>query len=174
MTAHRDALTGLTNGSRTGKREQTVLTPPWVLDLLWIEWGVVVLDPCAEASPGNTRALVHWTREVDGLSREWPGYNFANPPFDKLRKWLEHAAKQRGPTALLGPVRPNRKWYRAAARSADAVIELDPLAFQGFDQPFPAPLSIMAWGWVPNTTLWAPHGDVHVVRRPSVVPPVEA
>ena len=69
-------------------------TPPAIFDALGIEFD---LDPC---SPG----LGHWvparriyTKEDDGLSREWVGSVFMNPPFGGrnghvpwLVKFLDH------------------------------------------------------------------------------------
>ena len=49
-----DALQGLSDASRTGKREQTVLTGQPITDLLRAFWGDTCLDPCAPP-PGPVR-----------------------------------------------------------------------------------------------------------------------
>lgn len=155
-----NALESLFNGSLTGAREQTVLTPPWLTDNLRREWGAILMDACAEASPGNVPALLWITKEMDGLSIPWLPQTYANPEFNHLKLWLAHAQKQPGPTALLSPVRTHRKWYRAAARTCSAIIEFDPFAFVGFDCTFPAPLALLCWGWTPRDEVWADRGDV--------------
>jgi len=53
-------------------------------------------DPCAE--PTNRLGLpVFFTKEQDGLSQEWKGNVFINPPYDQVEaKWLKKASEYRG------------------------------------------------------------------------------
>lgn len=156
-----NALESLHDASRTGKREQTILTPTWLTDNLIREWGFIAMDPCSDDA-GTVPARVH-VRAQDrehGLVRHWLSYTYANVPFGRLKDWLAHAVKQLGPTALLAPVRTHRRWYREAVRGCSAVIEFDAFAFQGFKSTFPAPLALLCWGWVPDPEIWKGRGDV--------------
>lgn len=70
----------------------------------------------------------------------------AKPPSLKgaevgLDAWLRHQlTHSEGESVLLVPNRTHRKWLRAWRREVDGLVELDPLAFLGHVQAFPAPL----------------------------------
>lgn len=57
--------------------------------------------------------------------------------WDWLKMQLENSE---GESVLLCPNRTNRKWLRAWRSKVDGLVELDPLAFLGEKQAFPAPL----------------------------------
>lgn len=162
-----NALQSLHDGSLTGQREQTVLTPDLILDPLRRIWGAIAFDPCAgPAGPvwvpcslckgtglrkgrpcvtGSWQTssvnAMHTVREPDdGLRYEWIDRSFCNPPYADLECWLE--PQTIGRTAWLVPVRPHRRWWRAWARTLDALIYLNPFAFKGHAQTFPAPLCL--------------------------------
>jgi hypothetical protein len=166
----RNALASLADASRSGKRNQTILTPTWLTGKLIQEWGRIALDPCAEATDGGVPAETRWTIDDNGLSRPWVPFTYANVPFGAYKVWLEHAGKQAGPLAVLGPVRSHRRWYRAMVRLCDAVIELDPMAFVGFKATFPAPLVLLCRGWIPEPAIWADVGEVRFTQY--LAPPV--
>jgi phage N-6-adenine-methyltransferase len=60
--------------SATGEWE----TPRALFDELDRIFGGFTLDPCATAE--NAKCARYFTREDDGLSREWTGKVFMNPP----------------------------------------------------------------------------------------------
>lgn len=81
----------------------TWLTPPEIIEAL----GPFDLDPCAcpEPRPWST-AAVHWTREDQPLSREWPddARTWVNPPFGPkatVAAFMARVAKHGRGTALL-------------------------------------------------------------------------
>ena len=157
----RNALQGMIDGSRLGKREQTVLTPAWLTDLIVKDWGEnIVLDPCAEPEACNVPAEIHLT--VDGTLVDWVDRTYVNPPFDDLRKWLEHAAWQATLNdkriAVLAPARAHRWWYRRARYAAAGLVQFNPFPFVDHKNVFPAPLELLCFGWVPDPQLWHPHG----------------
>lgn len=76
------------------------------------------------------------------MAMKWPERTFINPPYRDLKKWLAHGLEQEGEQVWLIPVRPHRKWWREFERDCDALIWLDPVAFHGYDQKFPAPLCL--------------------------------
>jgi len=57
-----------------------------------------------------------------------------------LQHWLKQQIEHSGESVLLAPNRTHRKWFRAWRAKCDALVELNPITFVGFDQAFPAPL----------------------------------
>lgn len=58
------------------------------------------LDPCAARELRRHLGLspvaaVEWDLEDDGLSREWFGNVFVNPPFSDIMPWVDKAQEQR-------------------------------------------------------------------------------
>lgn len=94
------------------------------------------LDPCSDSLvSGNIPATIHYTAEMDGLSRNWlvpsgrgtelrPSKVFMNPPYDRRQthaafvyKLLEEHSKGHVEMAvLLLAARTDTRWYRALAR----------------------------------------------------------
>ena len=85
------------------ENKQEWLTPKYITDAL----GEFDLDPCspAERRPWDT-AQTHWGIEsehpVDGLSAEWFGRVWCNPPYGKETfKWMNKLAKHGSGIALI-------------------------------------------------------------------------
>jgi hypothetical protein len=163
-----------------GEREQAIDTPEEIVEGLLRFWGGIALDPCSSPSsivPADVKfyvpprievyhgradgKLVEKTRTVFkavpgekcGLTDAWVDGTYANPPFKFLKDWLAKAQKEAKRTPeiiVLGPVRSQRKWWRAAARSATKVIYLDPVKFRGYRIGFPQGLCLMYWGEFTN------------------------
>jgi hypothetical protein len=95
------------------------LTPPDVLAAL----GRFDLDPCSPvARPWDTAAL-HYTAEDDGLSRQWFGRVWCNPPFGReavksLRRMAEHG----NGIALIPARTETAMFYECVWGVADAVL----------------------------------------------------
>lgn len=162
-----NALQGFATGNRKGKpkkREQEILTPACITDFVRLVFGgEIALDPCAairvESTVNATKIYTGLEGDFNGLVEPWTDRTYCNPPFDKLKDWLAKAALEAslagyGPVpepkriSVLAPVRPHRKWYRAAcieAKRTGFVLELNPIAFIGFDQVFPAPLALLGF-----------------------------
>ena len=152
------ALASLYDGTLTGKREQEILTPDWILEALRKEWRDIALDPCSDAalSTGATGAYVEG--QADGLSCSWLDKTYANPPYGTLKDWLAKASAEatyRGKRiAMLCPVRTHRVWYREALDGTQTAIELPGVVFKGYKAAFPAPLHLLCWNWTPDPKLW--------------------
>lgn len=69
----------------------------------------------------------------------WPPRTYVNPEFNDLAAWLRQFSESEE-AIILAPARSNRRWWRAAMRSAAAVAEREPLAFVGHKSKFPAAL----------------------------------
>ena len=113
------------------------------------------MDPCGSPdSLVEARVTVCPETGGDGLAMEWPERTFVNPPYRELKKWLAYGLEQGDELGTeqvwLIPVRPHRAWWREFERDCDALIWLDPVAFHGYDQKFPAPLCLAYRGCDPD------------------------
>jgi hypothetical protein len=163
------ALAGNVGGQA---REQEVWTPDWIVEAAREALGGTIdVDPCAATRREGWFADLnitigpvdpHELREPferpvavllgDSLDMEWDsdlGY-FVNPPYQhpNYMQWLKKCAAEAAKGArivLLGPTRPNRKWFRPALRAAE-VVELNyKVIFKGHDSAFPASLFLASW-----------------------------
>jgi hypothetical protein len=74
------------------------LTPPDILAAL----GEFDLDPCAPVIRPWDMAVEHYTIMEDGLSKEWSGRVWCNPPYGRLAgEWLEKLAGHGNGIALI-------------------------------------------------------------------------
>lgn len=74
------------------------LTPPEILAAL----GPFDLDPCAPADRPWPMAKRHYTLADDGLTQEWHGRVWLNPPYGpQTGRWLERLANHGRGTALV-------------------------------------------------------------------------
>lgn len=95
-------------------------TPREIFEALGIEFD---LDPC---SPGKEivswiPARKHLTVVEDGLSCDWNGRVWMNPPYgSETQKWLEHLSRFKNGIALTF-ARTDTKWFHEFVPFADAV-----------------------------------------------------
>ena len=93
----------------------TWLTPPYLLEAL----GPFDLDPCG--FPGHHTANRVICLPEDGLSAEWNGRVWLNPPYGKgVLPWLEKL-KRHGDGIALVFARTDAAWFQAIAPDADAI-----------------------------------------------------
>lgn len=69
------------------------------------------LDPCATKE--NHKCELYYTKEDDGLQKNWNGFNvFCNPPYGRqIGKWVEKAYNSNALTVMLLPARTDTKWF---------------------------------------------------------------
>lgn len=176
-----NAPASLRDGTKAGKREQTVLTGEPILALLQTFWGRTALDPCAppdgpiivpcdrckrEIKPncrncggaGETEQTYDLDPEravrlpEDGLAVKWVDRTFCNPPYGALEPWLRDTDVE-DRVIWYVPYRPQRRWFRAWAGSLTDLIALNPQRFKGYANQFPAALCLAYRGpWDP----WVP------------------
>lgn len=101
---------------KQGKEEW--MTPPHILKLL----GHFDLDPCASKYQRWKTADIQYTKEDDGLRKEWKGRVFCNPPYgDKAEAFIKKKLKEHNNGTLLIFCRPETKnwfdniWYDATS-----------------------------------------------------------
>jgi phage N-6-adenine-methyltransferase len=69
------------------KKSDNWYTPPHIISLVVIVLGEIDLDPCAENGK-KIPARSHYTINEDGLSKQWHGRVFLNPPYSCPGKWI--------------------------------------------------------------------------------------
>ena len=96
------------------KKNDTLRTPKYIIDAI----GKFDLDPCA--GEYTQIGKVNWWdgRFEDGLSNEWFGFVFCNPPFSEKELWIKKMLKHRNGILLL-PERGSAPWFGRIAESAD-------------------------------------------------------
>ncbi len=91
-------------------------TPERVVRKVQLVLGEIDLDPCAEPAKGIP-AKAHVTKQEDGLSYEWDGKVYMNPPYGKeIRPWVEklkchHEAGDVPAAIALLPARTDTAWF---------------------------------------------------------------
>lgn len=95
-------------------------TPDELLDLL----GHIDVDPCAgiDTEIGD----INYTEEDDGLSKEWSGRVFVNPPFANKSAWLQKAVEEQSNTEVIFVLTPDSTdtiswWHKYIAAEADYI-----------------------------------------------------
>lgn len=97
-------------------------TPRWIIDTL----GPFDLDPCAP--PADVRlyeiAPQSYTKEDDGLAKDWQGVVYMNPPYSRalLRRFCEKMACHNNGIALLVNRQDNLLWQEVIFPSARSMI----------------------------------------------------
>ena len=95
------------------------LTPPEIIKSL----GVFDLDPCAADNMPWKTATKEYTKKDDGLSREWRGRVWLNPPYSKeARLWISKLAGHGDGIALIF-ARTDTDWFHNSVfSSANAIL----------------------------------------------------
>lgn len=84
-------------------------TPQHLFDELNAEFHFET-DVCAV--PSNAKCKKYYTPLDDGLSQEWSGVCWCNPPYGReIGKWVEKAATSKALTVMLIPARTDTKWF---------------------------------------------------------------
>ncbi|MEI9995118.1 MAG: DNA N-6-adenine-methyltransferase [Rhizomicrobium sp.] len=106
---------------RTIGKSQIAITPRWILDPL----GQFDLDPCGNDPRPWDCARVTFTESEDGLSHDWFGRVWLNPPFDRrvVGRFIEKLAQHHRGTALIH-VRTDTEWFQPIWANASALLFL--------------------------------------------------
>jgi hypothetical protein len=114
---------------QTAKTSDDYWTPRWIFDKLGLHFDIDVA--CPPEGPAHTPCSTYYTQADDGLSQEWHGLVFMNPPFSKttpwVTKWLQH-----GNGIALLPFAKS-KWLDHLWNKTDAIIPI-PREYQVFVQ----------------------------------------
>lgn len=99
-------------------------TPKWIIDSL-VESGVKFdLDPCSPLDKPFRIAYRSYTKEDDGLAKEWEGNVWLNPPYSRklVVKFVEKLAKHGKGIAFLFNRMDSLLWHDVIFPTADAML----------------------------------------------------
>lgn len=103
------------------------------------------LDVCATHE--NAKCTKYFTIEDDGLSKEWSGICWMNPPYGReIIKWMEKAYKSslNGATIVcLVPARTDTKWWHEYAIKGEVEFIRGRLKFGGSKNSAPFPSAVV-------------------------------
>lgn len=95
------------------------LTPRWLLERL----GAFDLDPCAPISRPWEMARHHYTVLDDGLSKQWLGRVWCNPPYGtETGKWVSRCASHSNAIVLIFARTETRAFFDAIWGRADGLL----------------------------------------------------
>lgn len=81
------SISGAINVS-TSDEAQEWETPPYLFELIVKTYNVnLILDPCA--TDENHKCGCWFTKKENGLTRNWFGNSFVNPPYVDVKIWIE-------------------------------------------------------------------------------------
>lgn len=106
-------------------------TPPYIFDALGLEF---FLDPCSP--PGGVPwipALAWFAADDDGLSREWRGRVWLNPPYSQPWVWLDRLVEHGDGIALVPADTANRGFQRSGPEADVACFLRDRVQFVKLD-----------------------------------------
>lgn len=129
-------------------------TPQDLFDELHAEFRFTV-DVCA--LPHNAKCKRFFSPTVDGLSQEWVGTCWMNPPYGRrIGEWVAKAFRSslNGATVVcLVPARTDTEWWhRSVARSSEVRLLKGRLRFVGADASAPFPSAVVVFR--PPTERW--------------------
>lgn len=95
-------------------------TPRWIIDLL----GPFDTDPCSPVVPPYEIAPISYNEEQDGLTHDWQGVVWMNPPYSRkpLRQFCEKMARHGNGLALLMNRQDNLLWQEVIFPSARSML----------------------------------------------------
>ena len=119
-------------------------TPQSVFDSLNAQFRFT-LDVCANHD--NAKCERYFTKEDDGLSQEWTGTCWMNPPYGReIGKWMEKAyesAKQGATVVCLVPARTDTRWWYDYAMAGEIKLVKGRLRFGGANNSAPFPSAVV-------------------------------
>lgn len=96
-------------------------TPAWLFEALGVAFD---LDPCSPGvPPSSVPAKRHLTQADNGLTAEWHGSVWVNPPFSSKRPWYERLVAHGNGIALM-PARTETHDLQTYLGLADALLFL--------------------------------------------------
>lgn len=102
---------------KNGKDEW--LTPKYIIDAL----GAFDLDPSSPINRPWDTATMHYTIEDDGLSQDWQGRVWMNPPYGRQTgRWLKKLSEHGNGTALVYARTETKMFFDYVWNKADAVF----------------------------------------------------
>ena len=103
------------------------------------------LDVCATHE--NAKCKNYFTEEVDGLSQQWEGVCWMNPPYGRtIKQWMKKAYESslNGTTVVcLVPARTDTNWWHEYAMKGEIAFIRGRLKFGGSKNSAPFPSAVV-------------------------------
>jgi len=127
-------------------------TPPEVLALVEKTLGVIDLDPCCNSiGEPNVNAVSHLKQADNGLSVDWNGRVYMNPPYGRgIEVWVEKLVAEYmsgnvSEAIALVPARVDTDWFRKFRDYAICFVD-GRLKFSGHENSAPFPSAVVYLG----------------------------
>ncbi len=141
-------------------------TPQDIIDRTLKVLGAIDLDPCSDTK-GTVPAEHRFTKDNDGLKREWLGRVYMNPPYgDEISDWIaklhgEFLDKRTTEAIALVPARVDTAWFRML-RDVPVCFVAGRLKFSGHDNsaPFPSAVIYLGDNWQRFHEAFSDLGDI--------------
>lgn len=143
-------------------------TPQWLFNDLDAQWDFT-LDPCA--TPENAKCSLYYTKEDDGLTKDWSGHRvFLNPPYGRsIGKWVKKAYEESLKGAVVVCLLPSRTdtlyWHSYVMRATVIDFIKGRLKFGGSENSAPFPSTIVLFHR--DTISMTPNDRYPIVRTYS-------
>lgn len=136
----------LNQGMFTSNTDQWA-TPQKVFDKLDAEFNFTI-DVCADAN--NAKCFDYYDKEMDGLSQQWEGRVWMNPPYGRsIYAWIEkmyNESKHCEICVCLIPARTDTKyWHNFAMKAKEIRFVVGRLKFGDSDNSAPFPSAIVVF-----------------------------
>ena len=95
-------------------------TPKWIFDALKVTFDLDVASP--PQGPAHTPCRAYFTQQDDGLSQDWHGNVWMNPPFSKTSPWIQRFMQHNNGICLVPMAKT--KWFNKLWNTADAILAL--------------------------------------------------
>jgi phage N-6-adenine-methyltransferase len=122
-------------------------TPEDFFEKMNSQYGPFDVDVCASAE--NAKCKKFFTREDDGLSHEWSGRCWMNPPYGRsIGKWMKKAfesSREGAVVCCLAPARTDTKWWHDYAMNGEITFIRGRLKFGGHKNPAPFPSAVVVF-----------------------------
>ena len=109
---------------RGENRTDEWFTPEWVIEKLVKAGAIFDLDPCTSDRRPFDIAKNLYTKEMDGLNREWHGCVWCNPPYSKrlIIPFIKKLAQHGNGIALIFNRMDNALWHDVIFPTAHAML----------------------------------------------------
>jgi hypothetical protein len=111
-----DSLFNITDHQTTSDDHYT---PKWIFDVLNVQFDIDVASP-----PGGIpyiNAKKYYTQADDGLTADWQGLVWCNPPYSNVGPWIDRLNNHKNGIALLPYVKS--PWRNKVWAGADGIME---------------------------------------------------
>ncbi|MBQ1449598.1 MAG: adenine methyltransferase [Eggerthellaceae bacterium] len=144
-------MSGFTSGMKTSATPEWA-TPRDLFDELDAEFH---FDLDVASTDANALCANHYTKSDDGLSKEWTGRVWCNPPYGReISKWMRKAAESNwgGVTVCLVPARTDTAWWHdwIVGHASEVRFIRGRLKFGGAESGAPFPSAIVIYDKRPN------------------------